>query len=99
MMKKVGFSVKKYGKEAFKHYSKGVGYLTADGDLIIPVKSEKDNLYLKTFEDVQSFCRNIEPGVYSGFVEITEIAQITQKDGSLVEKPITNTYKIWYRVQ
>ena len=67
-MQKVVYSVSKVNKD---EKLKGVGYLI-EGNLLIPATSQKGNLYIRMFEDVQKQCKPVPntENEFKGYVTV-----------------------------
>lgn len=67
-MQKVVYSISKVNKD---EKLKGVGYLI-EGNLLIPATSQKGNLYIRMFEDVQKQCKPVPntENEFKGYVTV-----------------------------
>ena len=67
-MQKVVYSVTKVNKD---EKLKGVGFLI-EGNLLIPATSQKGNLYIRMFEDVQKQCKPVPntENEFKGYVTV-----------------------------
>ncbi len=67
-MQKVVYSISKLNKD---EKLKGVGYLI-EGNLLIPATSQKGNLYIRMFEDVQKQCKPVPntENEFKGYVTV-----------------------------
>ena len=99
-MKKVVYSVQRLGKEVYPKTT-GVGYIT-DSDLVIACLSQKDNPYIRVFDDAVKNCYPIygRDGEFKGeHTEYKEIEVEKESNGyvSMETIEIQIRYRIWYK--
>lgn len=95
-MKKVVYSVAKYGKNVSK--ITGVGYIAEDS-LIISAISKNNKPYVRVFEDCIKYCHKLQgkTNEYQGIItEIHEI-EVETKNGSYDTREIEVEYNIWFK--
>ena len=95
-MKKVIYSVAKYGKTVSK--ITGIGYVT-DEDLIIAAVSKNGKPYVRIFEDCIKHCYKVTNRTDEFKGDITEIheVEIETKNGNYDTREIEVEYNIWFK--
>ena len=95
-MKKVIYSVTKYGKYETK--LTGIGYVT-DEDLIIAAVSKSGKPYVRVFEDCIRNCNKIQGRNDEFKCNITEIheVEIETKNNNYDTREIEVEYGIWFK--
>lgn len=95
-MKKVIYSVTKYGKYETK--VTGIGYVT-DDDLIIAAVSKSGKPYVRIFEDCIKSCNKIPGRVNEFKANITEIheVEIETKNNNYDTRELEIEYNIWFK--
>lgn len=99
-MKKIIYSLTKISKRKENTKVKGVGYVNGN-DLIIALKAQNGNPYIKVFEDALKNIHKV-PGSeneYSGmFYDFIKI-DVEVKPNSFEEKEIAINYYLWYVIK
>ena len=95
-MKKVIYSVTKYGKYETK--LTGIGYVI-DEDLVIAAISKSGKPYVRVFEDCIRYCNKIQGKTDEFKGNITEIMEVEleTKNGNYDTREIEVEYGIWFK--
>lgn len=97
-MQKVVYSVSKVNKD---EKLKGVGYLI-EGNLLIPATSQKGNLYIRMFEDVQKQCKPVPntENEFKGYVTVAyENVHVYNKEKDHYDTLdyVETIYFVWFK--
>ena len=97
-MQKVVYSVSKVNKD---EKLKGVGYLI-EGNLLIPATSQKGNLYIRMFEDVQKQCKLVPntENEFKGYVTVAyENVHVYNKEKDHYDTLdyVETIYFVWFK--
>ena len=95
-MKKVVYSVARYGKNVSK--ITGIGYIAED-NLIIAAVSKNGKPYVRVFEDCVKHCKKVQGKSNEFQGTITEIHEIDveTKNGSYDTREVEIEYNIWFK--
>ena len=95
-MKKVIYSVTKYGKNENK--VSGIGYVT-DEDLVIAAISKSGKPYVRVFEDCIKHCYKVQGKTDEFKGNVTEIMEVEleTKNGSYDTREVEIEYNIWFK--
>lgn len=99
-MQKVVYSVSKVNKD---EKLKGVGYLI-EGNLLIPATSQKGNLYIRMFEDVQKQCKPVPntENEFKGYVTVAyENVHVYNKEKDHYDtlNYVETIYFVWFKLR
>lgn len=99
-MQKVVYSVSKVNKD---EKLKGVGYLI-EGNLLIPATSQKGNLYIRMFEDVQKQCKPVPntENEFKGYVTVAyENVHVYNKEKDHYDTLdyVETIYFVWFKLR
>ena len=99
-MQKVVYSITKVNKD---EKLKGVGYLI-EGNLLIPATSQKGNLYIRMFEDVQKQCKPVPntENEFKGYVTVAyENVHVYNKEKDHYDTLdyVETIYFVWFKLR
>ena len=95
-MKKVVYSVAKYGKNVSK--ITGIGYIAED-NLIIAAISKNGKPYVRVFEGCSKHCNKVQGKTdeYQGIITEIHEVEVETKNGSYDTREVEIEYNIWFK--